>query len=87
MPSTYNCATCKGEFGSKSERDNHVRIECESSVKLTNSIGNIQTIERINGRFACPMCSVQYTRANNLKSHWIRCRTGNVTESNALSGI
>jgi hypothetical protein len=80
MPSTYNCTSCQREFGSKSERDNHVRRECESSIQLTNTIGNIQIIERMDRRFACPKCQTTFTRTNNLKSHWIRCKNGNTTQ-------
>ena len=80
MPATYNCTTCNEGFGSKSERDNHVRIECELSVKLTDPVGNIQTIERTEGRFECPNCSVQYTRGNHLKSHWLHCKTKNMIQ-------
>ena len=80
MPSTYNCTSCQREFGSKSERDNHYRIECESSVKLTNTIGNILTIERVEGRFGCPKCQATFTRTNNLKSHWVHCKDGNIMQ-------
>ena len=75
MPATYPCSVCNALFTSRSDQKNHYRRECESTIKLTNLEGFTKTVERRDGKFACPECNANYSRTNNLASHWKKCLT------------
>jgi hypothetical protein len=42
----YHCSICNLPFATKSACQNHFRLECQQSVKLTNSEGFITAVER-----------------------------------------
>ena len=79
---TYNCTVCKEEFGTKSERHNHFRSECKQSHSLTDGEGNILQVERVEGKFQCPVCQTEFTHSTNLIRHWKQCIKRDETKSN-----
>ena len=59
MPSTYNCTGCNVVFDTKTERKNHFRNVCQALLSVTDTKGTIHRIERIDGKFTCPICIFQ----------------------------
>jgi hypothetical protein len=82
MPATYNCTGCNEVFDIKTERNNHFRNVCQTSVSVTDATGMIHQIERIDGKFTCPRCPKAFTRSDKLNAHWKACKTKEGTESN-----
>ena len=85
MTRTFNCTRCNQVFKTKSEQQNHVRAECETSVRLTDLEGHIQTIIRVEDKFDCPKCTARFNRSNNLRSHWQQCKTRTTNPGNYSS--
>ena len=69
-------------FDTKTGRNNHFRNVCQSSVNVTDAIGTIHQIERIDGKFTCPRCPITFTRSDSLAKHWKVCMMKDGTESN-----
>ena len=81
MVQTYNCTTCNTVFETKSERKNHFRNFCQTSISLTDMEATIHQIERIDGQFSCPRCPNKFTRTDNLNTHWKSCSMTDETKS------
>jgi len=73
-PIIYHCTVCDEGFNTKSERKNHFRQICQSSIKIIDMDGNIKTMERIDGKFECFKCGTKFNRSNNLTTHWKKCQ-------------
>ena len=69
-------------FTTRGACDSHVRGECVRVLSLTDLKGNIKHMERVNGKFTCPLCLVKYSWSDNLTRHWKECKMQDETESN-----
>ena len=77
----YHCTVCDQGFNTKLERKDHYRRFCQGSMDLIDLNGNLQRIERINGKFECLKCETGYNRSDNLATHWKKCQTMQETQS------
>jgi hypothetical protein len=75
---------CSEGFPNKMERDNHYRGECLTFIRLTDLLGNINQVERVDGKFSCPLCLIKFKYSNKLVAHWKECQERGNTESNFL---
>ena len=81
MAPTYNCTLCNEVFENKIKRDNHIRGECLTFVRVTDMEGHIKQIERAEGKFGCFGCLKKFKYSNKLTAHWKRCMINDGTRS------
>ena len=84
MDAIYSCTVCSDGFPNKMERDNHYRGECLTFVRLTDLLGNIKQVERVDGKFSCPLCLTKVKYSNKLVAHWKKCQERSNTQSSFL---
>lgn len=87
MTLSHKCTACHQSFQTHTERNNHFRAICQTSISLTDLEGHIHNIVREQEKFGCPLCSAKFKRTNHLITHWKQCIRQDKTESKAYTKV